>query len=125
MTVKAGSAMISGWTTSFALPAGGAVPAGWSGTYAQSGSTVTVSNAAWNGLLGSGATTTYGFVGSGTAPGASTAVTLHRRLSRSRRRAGLAHGDPARQPGCPRGGGRLRAASRPARLAPTVDALGP
>ena len=27
---------------------------GWSGTYSQSGSTVTVSNAAWNGLLGSG-----------------------------------------------------------------------
>ena len=66
--------MISGWKTSFALPAGGAVQSGWSGTYAQSGTTVTVSNAAWNGLLGAGASTTYGFVGSGTAPSSSATV---------------------------------------------------
>ena len=52
VTVKNGSAMISSWKTSFALPSGGAVQSGWSGTYSQSGSTVTVSNAAWNGLLG-------------------------------------------------------------------------
>ncbi|MDQ0375149.1 cellulase family glycosylhydrolase [Cellulomonas humilata] len=75
VTVKNGTAMISTWKTSFALPSGGSVQSGWSGTYSQSGSTVTVSNAAWNGLLGSGASTTYGFVGSGTAPSSSTAVT--------------------------------------------------
>lgn len=74
VTVKAGTAMISGWTTRFALPVGGSVQSGWSGTYAQSGTTVTVSNAAWNGLLGSGASTTYGFVGSGTAPSPTAAV---------------------------------------------------
>jgi mannan endo-1,4-beta-mannosidase len=34
-----------------------------------------VTNAAWNGLLGAGASTTYGFVGSGAAPSSSTAVT--------------------------------------------------
>ena len=72
VTVQAGTAMISGWKTSFTLPAGGSVQSGWSGTYAQSGTTVTVSNAAWNGLLGAGASTTYGFVGSGTAPTATT-----------------------------------------------------
>ena len=33
-----------------------------------------MTNAAWNGSLGSGASTTYGFVGTGSAPGASTAV---------------------------------------------------
>jgi mannan endo-1,4-beta-mannosidase len=74
VTVKAGTAMIGSWRTAFALPAGGTVQSGWSGTYAQSGSTVTVSNAAWNGLLGAGASTTYGFVGAGTAPSSSTAV---------------------------------------------------
>ena len=74
VTVKNGSAMISSWKTAFALPSGGAVASGWSGTYSQSGSTVTVSNAAWNGLLGAGASTTYGFVGSGTAPSSATAV---------------------------------------------------
>lgn len=73
VTVKAGGAMISGWKTVFTLPAGGSVQSGWSGTYSQSGTAVTVSNAPWNGLLGSGASTTYGFV-VGTAPSSSTAV---------------------------------------------------
>jgi mannan endo-1,4-beta-mannosidase len=74
VTVKAGTAMISSWKTAFSLPSGGTVQSGWSGTYAQSGTTVTVTNAAWNGLLGSGASTTYGFVGAGTAPSSSAAV---------------------------------------------------
>ncbi|NUU16103.1 cellulase family glycosylhydrolase [Cellulomonas humilata] len=74
VTVKAGTAMISSWKTAFALPSGGSVQSGWSGTYTQSGTTVTVSNAAWNGLLGAGGNTTYGFVGGGTAPSSTTAV---------------------------------------------------
>ncbi len=75
VTVTAGPAMISGWRTALTLPAGGSVQNGWSGTYAVSGSSVTVSNAAWNGLLGARASTTYGFVGNGTPPAASTVVT--------------------------------------------------
>ena len=74
VTLKAGTSAISGWKTSFALPAGGSVQSGWSGSYAQSGATVTVTNAAWNGSLGSGASTTYGFIGTGSAPSASAAV---------------------------------------------------
>ncbi|KRD44225.1 beta-mannosidase [Cellulomonas sp. Root930] len=74
VTVKAGTAMISSWKTAFSLPAGGTVQSGWSGTYSQSGTALTVSNAAWNGLLGAGSSTTYGFVGAGTAPSASTTV---------------------------------------------------
>jgi len=74
VTVKAGAAMISGWTTALTLPAGGSVQSGWSGTYAQSGTALTVSHAAWNGLLGAGASTTYGWVGSGSAPSSSTSV---------------------------------------------------
>ena len=46
------------------LPSGGSVQ-GWSGTFALSGSTLTVSNAAWNGALGSGASTAYGWNGRG------------------------------------------------------------
>lgn len=68
VTVKAGSAMIGSWTTSFQLPAGSTVAQLWSGSHSASGSTTTVKNAAWNGLLGAGATTTYGFIGAGTAP---------------------------------------------------------
>ncbi|WP_203758762.1 cellulose binding domain-containing protein, partial [Cellulomonas chitinilytica] len=75
VTVKAGNAMISSWTTAFTLPSGSAIQSGWSGTYSTSGSTVTVSNAAWNGLLGAGATAEYGFVANGTVPTGTVTVT--------------------------------------------------
>ena len=56
-------------------PAGGSVPERLVRHVRPVRTTVTVSNAAWNGLLGAGASTTYGFVGSGTAPSSSAAVT--------------------------------------------------
>lgn len=75
VTVTAGSSMIGSWTTQLELPSGTSIQSGWSGTYSTSGSTVTVKNAAWNGLLGAGATTEYGFVASGPAPTTPPAVT--------------------------------------------------
>ncbi|GCD21724.1 hypothetical protein CTKZ_32860 [Cellulomonas algicola] len=68
VTVTAGNAMIGSWTTQLTLPAGGSIQSGWSGTYTTSGTSVTVKNAAWNGLLGAGAKAEYGFVASGNAP---------------------------------------------------------
>ncbi|WP_312882759.1 cellulose binding domain-containing protein [Streptosporangium album] len=38
----------------------------WSGVHTQTGADVTVKNASWNGNLGSGASTTFGFGGSWT-----------------------------------------------------------
>lgn len=73
VTVTNGSGAISGWTTSLGISSSAAVQ-GWSGTFAQSGTTLTVSNAPWNGSLGAGASTSYGWVGSGSAPTASTPV---------------------------------------------------
>ncbi len=58
---------LTGWTTSFALP-GATVGTGWSGTFSSAGGAVTVSNAGWNGSLAAGASTSYGFIGSGEAP---------------------------------------------------------
>ena len=52
---------VSSWTLAFTVPANVTVTSGWSGVWSQSGSTVTVRNAAWNGSLGSGATTSAGF----------------------------------------------------------------
>jgi mannan endo-1,4-beta-mannosidase len=75
VTVKAGPAMIGSWTTSFPLPSGSSVAQLWSGSHSASGATNTVRNAAWNGLLGAGATTTYGFIGSGPAPTGTVGVT--------------------------------------------------
>jgi hypothetical protein len=66
VTVKAGPAAISGWTAKWTFTNGEQVTQLWSGTYTTSGSTVTVKNASWNGSLAAGATTTFGFTGSGT-----------------------------------------------------------
>lgn len=74
VTVTAGSKPISGWKTSFTLPSGVGVQNGWSGTFSSSGQAVTVTNAAWNGSLGAGAGTDYGFIGTGTAPTGTTTV---------------------------------------------------
>lgn len=68
VTVTAGTGMIGSWTTQFTLPTGGSIQSGWSGTYTTSGTSVTVKNAPWNGLLGAGVKTEYGFVASGNAP---------------------------------------------------------
>ena len=64
--VTAGSRPLSGWSATFTLP--GSLMQGWSGEFATSGSSVTVRNAPWNGALGGGASTSLGFVGSGTPP---------------------------------------------------------
>ena len=39
----------------------------WNGSYSQSGATVTVSNASYDGSLASGATATVGFIATGTS----------------------------------------------------------
>jgi endo-1,4-beta-xylanase len=73
-----GASALSGWELSWSWPSGQRVSSGWSGTWAQSGSTVTVSNAAWNGAVPAGGTVTVGFnathSGGNTAP---TAFTLN------------------------------------------------
>jgi len=74
VTVKAGSAAISSWTTTFTLPAGSTISNLWSGTLSGSGSTFTVKNAAWNGSVAAGQSTTYGFIALGTAPPGAAAV---------------------------------------------------
>jgi len=72
--VTAGSAPVSGWTTAFTLPGGATVAQGWGGTFSGT-STVSVSNAAWNGSLGAGQSAEYGFIGSGAAPTTAPTVT--------------------------------------------------
>lgn len=73
VTVKAGSSAINGWTTSFTL-SGSTVQSLWSGTPSGT-SSVTVTNAPWNGSLGAGQSTNYGFIGTGSAPTSVPAVT--------------------------------------------------
>ncbi|MGW4943602.1 glycoside hydrolase family 6 protein [Actinoplanes sp. NPDC004185] len=54
-------AALNSWTLTFTAPANVTLSSGWSGTWSQSGSTITVRNAAWNGSLATGATTSTGF----------------------------------------------------------------
>ncbi|MBL7259495.1 cellulose-binding domain-containing protein [Paractinoplanes lichenicola] len=59
---------LNGWTLTFAFPdAGQKVVQGWNGTFAQSGSTVSVTNASWNGSVASGGSISVGFNGSFTS----------------------------------------------------------
>jgi cellulase/cellobiase CelA1 len=65
VTVTAGSSAISGWKVTWNLSAGQTVTQVWSGTLTGGGSAATVQNAAYNGSLAVGATTTFGFLADG------------------------------------------------------------
>ncbi|GAA1808641.1 hypothetical protein GCM10009682_33010 [Luedemannella flava] len=71
--VTAGSSAISGWTVTWTFANGQTVTQSWSSTITTSGATVTAKNAAWNGSLGAGGSTEFGFIGSWT--GSNTAPT--------------------------------------------------
>ncbi|WP_431917179.1 cellulase family glycosylhydrolase [Nonomuraea jabiensis] len=62
--VTAGSSAISGWTVTWAFANGQTVTNAWNATVTSSGSNVTARNMSYNGSLGAGASTTFGFLGS-------------------------------------------------------------
>ena len=66
-----GSAITS-WTLGYSYSGNQKLSGGWSGTWSQSGSAITVANASWNGSLGTGASTQIGaqftYSGSNAAP---------------------------------------------------------
>jgi cellulase/cellobiase CelA1 len=65
VTVTAGAAAIRGWTVTLTYPGTPPVQQAWNATLATNGSTVTATNAAYNGALAAGATTSFGFLASG------------------------------------------------------------
>ncbi|MGC9664984.1 lytic polysaccharide monooxygenase [Planosporangium sp. 12N6] len=68
LTVRnSGSAALNGWTVKWSFPGSQTIAQMWNGSYTQSGAQVTVKNSSYNGSVGAGATTTFGFLGSGTA----------------------------------------------------------
>ena len=62
-----GSTTTKGWTVSWTLPSGQSVSQVWNGSLTTSGSTVTVTNAAYNGTLAPGSGTSFGLLVSGSA----------------------------------------------------------
>jgi lytic cellulose monooxygenase (C4-dehydrogenating) len=73
VTVKAGAAAIRGWTVRLTYASGQTVQQAWSATVSASGSTLTATNAGYNGALAAGASTSFGFIAGGT--GATPTVT--------------------------------------------------
>ncbi|MFD1662367.1 glycoside hydrolase family 48 protein [Streptomyces caeni] len=63
-----GTDAIDGWTLTYDYAGNQTLTNGWSGTWSQSGTTVTVKNASWNGTIAAGAAVTTGaqFTYSGT-----------------------------------------------------------
>ncbi|MEE6262926.1 cellulose-binding domain-containing protein [Plantactinospora sonchi] len=64
---------VSSWTLTWSYPSGQRVTQAWNATVSQSGSQVTARNATYNGSLGTGASTSFGF--NGTWTGSNTAPT--------------------------------------------------
>jgi mannan endo-1,4-beta-mannosidase len=62
--VTAGGGAISGWTVALTFPNGQAITQAWSATVTTSGATATARNVGYNGSLGAGATTNFGFLAS-------------------------------------------------------------
>ena len=59
-----GTTALNGWNLRFTFADGQTVQQGWSATWSQSGTSVTATNAAWNGTLAPGASVDIGFNGS-------------------------------------------------------------
>jgi endoglucanase len=70
------AAPVNGWTLTFSAP-GVTVTQGWNGTWTDTGDTVQVGNAAWNGVLATGGTVAIGYnatYSGGTSPFLSPAL---------------------------------------------------
>ena len=61
---------VTSWTLGYTWPGNQLLAQGWSGVWSQSGSAVTVRNAAWNGAIATGSSVMIGF--NGTYTGANT-----------------------------------------------------
>jgi mannan endo-1,4-beta-mannosidase len=73
--VTAGSAAITGWTVSWTFTGGQTVTQSWNTVLTPSGSSVSARNVAWNGNLGAGGSTTFGFLGSHNGTNAAPSLT--------------------------------------------------
>jgi len=73
--VTAGSVKISGWTAVVTLPGGAAVTNTWNATASGSSGAVSFTNVSYNGSVNAGASTEFGFQGTGAGPSAAPSCT--------------------------------------------------
>jgi endoglucanase len=69
VTVTAGNGGINGWKVSLTLPSGTAVSSSWNAAFTGTSGTVTATSIAWNGALGAGQSSAFGFQGTGSGSG--------------------------------------------------------
>jgi endo-1,4-beta-xylanase len=62
-----GASALTGWSLSWQYAGGQTISQLWNGAVSQTGSTVTVTNAAWNGAVAPGASTSVGFLATSTS----------------------------------------------------------
>ncbi|WP_127503760.1 endo-1,4-beta-xylanase [Actinoplanes solisilvae] len=67
--VTAGGNQLTGWSAGLTLPSGAAVTNTWNAQASGSSGTVNFANVAYNGTVNAGASTEFGFQGTGTGPG--------------------------------------------------------
>ena len=65
---------VSGWTLKFTFPGDQQITDTWNGTATQSGESVTITNASYNGAIAPGGNTTLGFQGTWTNSDATPAA---------------------------------------------------
>ncbi|MFY1674558.1 cellulose binding domain-containing protein [Plantactinospora sp. WMMB334] len=67
VTVRAGTSALTGWSVGMSFPGGTTISQLWNGTLSGSAPNYTVRNASYNGSLAANGSTTFGFLGGGTA----------------------------------------------------------
>jgi cellulase/cellobiase CelA1 len=67
--VTAGSAPVTGWTVTITLPSGASVTNAWNSSRSGSTGTVQFTNVSYNGAIGAGQSTEFGFQGTGSGSG--------------------------------------------------------
>lgn len=73
--MTAGGSAINGWTVRWTLSSGQTITQVWNGNLTGSTGTVTVTNASYNGTIGAGGSTTFGFLANGNSTPAPTNLT--------------------------------------------------
>ncbi|SCF26639.1 Cellulose binding domain-containing protein [Micromonospora matsumotoense] len=65
VSVTAGTSALTGWRVTLTLPGGTSVSSVWNGVASGTSGTITVTNQSYNGRLGAGQSTSFGFQGTG------------------------------------------------------------
>jgi hypothetical protein len=70
-----GTAAVHSWTLAWTFAGGQTITQSWNTSLTQSGASVTATSVSYNGAIPASGSTSFGFLGSGTAPSSLSGVT--------------------------------------------------